>query len=279
MPESAETEQNVGEQTFAKQQLGTPEGGGGAILGLKWDKRRDVLSVAVPAEKADNTKRGILAKVARIYDPLGVASPLTLCRKLLYREACNVKVRWDEKLPPDLAEKWAKWESRLPERVTFERALVKYQEPINSISVHVFGDASGQGVAAGAFTVVSQPSGITQGIVAAKARLAKQGLTIPRLELVAGHMAANLATNVRETLEGYPVEEVYCWSDSTVALHWIRGEGEYKQFVHNRVQKIQEKNWITWRYVPTKENSADLGSQGGPVAQDNDLWWHGPKWL
>ena len=277
--ESAETEQNAGEQTFAKQQLGTPEGGGGAILGLKWDKRRDVLSVAVPAEKADNTKRGILAKVARIYDPLGVASPLTLCRKLLYRDACNLKVGWDEKLPPDIAAKWAKWESRLPERVTFERALVKYQEPINSISIHVFGDASGQGVAAGAFTVVSQPSGITQGIVAAKARLAKQGLTIPRLELVAGHMAANLATNVRETLEGYPVEEVYCWSDSTVALHWIRGEGEYKQFVHNRVQKIQEKNWITWRYMPTKENPADLGSRGGPVAQDNDLWWHGPKWL
>ena len=110
--ESAETEQNAGEQTFAKQQLGTPEGGGGAILGLKWDKRRDVLSVAVPAEKADNTKRGILAKVARIYDPLGVASPLTLCGKLLYRDACNFKVGWDEKLPPDLAEKWAKWESR-----------------------------------------------------------------------------------------------------------------------------------------------------------------------
>ena len=278
--ESADTEHNGGDhETYAKQQLGTPEGGGGAILGLKWDKLRDTLSVAVPTEKADNTKRGILAKIARIYDPLGVACPLTLCGKLLYRDACNLKVGWDEQLPPDLAEKWAKWEARLPERIKFERALVKYQEPISSMSIHVFGDASGLGVAAGAYTVVSQPSGVTQGIVAAKARLAKQGLTIPRLELVAGHMAANLATNVREALEGYPVDQVYCWSDSTVALHWIRGEGEYKQFVHNRVHKIQEKNWITWRYVPTKENPADLGSRGGPVAQDNDLWWHGPKWL
>ena len=114
-----------------------------------------MLSVAVPAEKGDNSKRGILAKVARIYDPLRVASPLTLCGKLLYRDACNLKVGWDEKLPPDLAEKWEKWESRLPERVTFERALVKYQEPINSISIHVFGDASGQGVAAGAYCRIS----------------------------------------------------------------------------------------------------------------------------
>ena len=76
--------------------------------------------------------------------------------------------------------------------------------------------------------MVSQPSGFTQGIVAAKARLVKQCLTIARLELVASHMAANLATNVREALEGHPVDGVYCWSDSTVALHWIRGEGEYK---------------------------------------------------
>ena len=92
-------------------------------------------------------------------------------------------------------------------------------------------------------------------------------------------MATNMATNVREALEGYPVDQVYCWSDCTVMLHWIRGEGEYKQFVYNRVCKIRGNNWITWRYVPTKENPADLGSRGGPVPQDGDLWWHGPKWL
>ena len=119
------------------------------------------------------------------------------------------------------------------------RALVQDQEPISSISLHVFGDASGVGVAAAALTVVSQPSGVTQGIVAAKARLAKQGLTVQRLELVACHMTTNMATNVRETLEGYPVDQVYCWSDSRVALHWIRGEGEYKKFVHHRVRKSE----------------------------------------
>jgi len=74
------------------------------------------------------------------------------------------------------------------------------------------------GAAAAAFTVVMQPSGVTQGIVAAKARLAKQGLTILRLELVAGHIAANLATNIKEILEGHPVDQVYRWLDSTVAL-------------------------------------------------------------
>ena len=66
-------------------------------------------------------------------------------------------------------------------------------------------------------------------------------LTIPRLELVARHMAANLVQNVKEVLKGFPIRSVYGWLDSTVALHWIRGNGEYKQFMGNRVRKIQEK--------------------------------------
>ena len=86
-----------------------------------------------------------------------------------------------------------------------------------------------------------------------------------------------MATNVKEGLEGPPVDQVYCWSDSAVVLHWIRRGREYKQFVHNRARKTRDKNWITRRYVPTKENPADLGSRGGPVAQDDVLWWHGPK--
>ena len=197
--ESTEADQ-AADQTFAKQQLGTSSSGESSLLGLKWDKLRDSSSVTVPTEKADNTERGILAKIARIYDPLGVASPLTLCGKLLYHDTCNLRIGWDEQLPSDLADKWAKWESRSPERITFMRALIQYQEPISSISSHVFGDASGLGVAATAFAVVSQPSGVTQGVVAAKARLAKQDLSIPRQELVACHMATNLATSVKEAV-------------------------------------------------------------------------------
>ena len=54
-------------------------------------------------------------------------------------------------------------------------------------------------------------------------------------------MAANLVSNVRDALEGSPLEGVYSWLDSSVALHWIKGGGDYKQFVSNRVRKIQEK--------------------------------------
>ena len=50
----------------------------------------------------------------------------------------------------------------------------------------------------GLLSVVSrQPSGVTAQLVAAKGRLAKRDLTIPRLELIGAHMASNLLANVK----------------------------------------------------------------------------------
>ncbi len=129
------------------------------------------------------------------------------------------------------------------------------------------------------YAITEQQSGIKQGIVASKSRLAKKGLTIPRLELVAGHMSTNLLHNVKESLVGFPVRNTFSWLDSTVALHWIKGNGEYKQFVNHRVQKIQEKGYIQWRYVSSAENPADLGSRGGKVDESSELWFKGPPWL
>ena len=67
-------------------------------------------------------------------------------------------------------------------------------------------------------------------LVAAKAR-AKQDLTIPRIELKAGHMAADLANNTRNALKCFLVSTTVCCPDSSVALHWIPSNGIYRQFV------------------------------------------------
>jgi len=108
------------------------------------------------------------------------------------------------------------------------------------VELHAFRDESKRGVAAAVYAVVRQDSGTTQQLVAAKVRLAKQRLAIPRLELVAGHMAVKTVDNICHALDGFPVTSVHCWLDSTVALHWIRGNGEYRQFVVNHVKKIKD---------------------------------------
>ena len=177
--------------------------------------------------------------MAKIYDPLGLVLPITLGGKFLYRDICDAKLAWDAKLPSNLIQIWVRWEEKLPSYVTVPQSLVAHQEDIQAIELHAFGDASGKGVAAAVYTVVVQEEGVDQVLVASRARLAKKGLTIPLLELLSGHMAVNVLSNVSEALEGFPVSVKYCCLDSTVALHWIRRPGKYKYFVSNRVQKIQ----------------------------------------
>ena len=277
-PEETQSSQEGEVQTFAKDQLGV-KGGETKLLGVPWNKAEDSIQVTFPGPTETITKREVLGKLAKIYDPLGLASPITLEGKMLYREACELRLPWDQKLPKEHLINWRMWETNLPKEVAVPRSLVQYQEEIISINLHAFGDASSQGLSAAVYAVTHQPSGISQGLVAAKSRLAKKGLTIPRLELVAGHMATNLVHNVREALQGFPITSVHCWLDSSVALHWIKGGGEYKQFVNNRVRKIQDKGYIQWRHVGSKDNPSDLGSRGGKVEDCANLWWKGPSWL
>ena len=71
-------------------------------------------------------------------------------------------------------------------------------------------------------------------------------------------MVANLLENVKDALDGLPVASTIAWIDSKVALHWIRGEGTYKQFINNRVKKIRSTEFMTWKHVPGEQNPADI---------------------
>ena len=123
------------DQTYAKQQLGVKQGET-KLLGLTWNKTRDNIQVTVPHEAAESTKRGILGKLAKIYDPLGLISPLTLTGKTLYREACDLKIAWDAVLPKTLQRKWLTYERNLPCEVSVPRSLAKPEESIESTELH-----------------------------------------------------------------------------------------------------------------------------------------------
>jgi hypothetical protein len=222
------------------------------MLGLPWDKVEDTISISFPQKTAATTKREILRFLASIYDPLGLTSPVSLVGKFIYREVCDQKLPWDKEIPQQLSTRWQKFQQNLPEKLDFPRSLTSLEEPIEAVDLHTFGDTSKDGTSATVYAVVHQKSGISQGLIAAKSRLAKKELTIPRLELVSAHMATNLVENARNALGGYPARSVTGWLDSTVALYWIKGHGAYKQFVSNRVKKINAKEYIIWRHVRTE---------------------------
>ena len=137
------------------------------MLGLKWDKEQDTLAVVIPEEETQPTKRGILGKMAKIYDPLGLIAPLTLTAKQIYRELCEAKVQWDTKINGELLHRWKKWEQQLPREQQVPRSIASYQEALQEVELHSFGDASERGVGAAVYAVVRQPSGNTQRLVVA----------------------------------------------------------------------------------------------------------------
>lgn len=172
------------------------------LLGVKWNKFEDTITVQFPVANTSGatSKCKVLAKLAKVYDPLGLACPVTLQGKQIYREVCDHKVAWDAPIPENLRVQWLKWEQSLPDEIVVRRPMAPHQQPVLSFELHVFGDASTHGVGAVVYLVVRQEDGITQALVAAKVRLAKRDLTVPRLELVSAHVATNLVVNVKNAL-------------------------------------------------------------------------------
>ena len=71
------------------------------------------------------------------------------------------------------------------------------------------------------------------------------------------------------------LSEKHLWIDSQRVLSWIGSIRHSSRFIENRITDI------TFHYVPSKENPADLVSRGLCI-QDlliNNLWWHGPVWM
>ena len=144
------------------------------------------------------------------------------------------------------------------------------------VDLHVSGDASVLGCCPAVYAVVYQPSSVNQGLIASKSKLSKRDMTIPRPELIAAHVTTNLVTNITQALPSQNIRSVTCWTDSTVVLQWLNDKGRYKVFVANSVSKILEPEFVAWKYVPTKQNPADIGSRDSPVTKLPELWWKGP---
>ena len=175
----------------------------------------------------------------------------------------NKKLPWDTEIPQILKKKFKKWIkdiSSIP--IEILRPIANNKETITS-AMQVFGEASILANSAAAYDVVSQPSAINQGLVASKSQISQRDMTIPRLQLVSTNMACNLITIKREvSFKNQNVRSVTSWTDSTVVLYYLNGQGSYNQIVRHRVNTILERDDINWQYLSPRENPADLGSRG-----------------
>ncbi|UYV82492.1 hypothetical protein LAZ67_21002516 [Cordylochernes scorpioides] len=118
-------------------------------------------------------------------------------------------------------------------------------------------------------------------LLMARSRVAPmKNTTIPRLELVACEIGSRLAVHIKSMMEFEDIP-ITLWTDSTIALAWIKRDMNWSVFVAGRVKKIRQNSNITdWRHVPGKENPADIPSRGASIPQlITTRWWEGPVWL
>ena len=255
------------------------------IFGHVWDKKQNTLEIQAPEMPLNEpaTKRSILRQLGRVYDPLGILSPTMAEGKHIYREACEEKKGWDSEVSSSLKEQWIKWNKQL-KNVKVPRSLVGNTSEVKAIELHLFADASNLACSAVTIAVIEQSTDTVKGLLISKSRISKKNTLIPRLELVAAHMAANMAKNIHNALHRLPIKSMVIWVDSMVVLYWLTNPAkQWKAFVANRVKKIIETTSNlpnTWKYCPSSKNLADLGSRGANLAKlEQGNWFVGPEWL
>ena len=253
-------------------------------LGVSWNPRTDTINFQVKlSEKEIYTKRSILSNISRLFDPLGLASVVTIKARIALQGIWKMKkFGWDDPLPKEMQSNWRKLFAEIANlnTVQFPRCL---QPPCvhGSPELHVFADASIFAYGAAAYPVWPTSTGREVRLVSAKARVAPlRQTTIPRLELMAALIATRLAKIICNELKIKPAR-VVLWSDSMIVLAWLRSESTaFKSFVGVRVAEIQSTfESATWRHVPSDLNPADDLSRGITVSEMNGRWMNGPVFL
>jgi hypothetical protein len=82
-------------------------------LGVTWRVTQDELvidlrHIAKEANTHNPTKRHVVSVVSKIYDPLGIVSPVTVQFKVLLQELHHSGVGWDEIINGELLNQWIK---------------------------------------------------------------------------------------------------------------------------------------------------------------------------
>ena len=153
-----------------------------------------------------------------------------------------------------------------------------------SFDLHGFGDASEKAYGACVYcSYETRNRKFKSFLLCSKTRVAPlKTVSLPKLELCAALLLANLIDSVKNALQGR-VRNIYLWSDSTIVLCWIQtSPHELKTFFANRVAEIQALTAdAEWNHVPTGDNPADMLSRGISVETiiENRKWWHGPTWM
>ncbi|XP_061176110.1 uncharacterized protein LOC133185066 [Saccostrea echinata] len=255
-------------------------------LGVSWDISKDSFTFQVTSTHRPFTKRGVLATINGLYDPIGIVAPVTIRGKLIMQDVMSSVTDWDEPIPHAFQAKWHNWVESLVDlqSILIPRCYVNLpSSEVQRRELHVFSDASQKAISAVAYLKICDVSGGHHvSFVHGKARVApSQGHTIPRLELC----AAVLATRLKDTITQHltvPIDSITMYTDSRVVLGYINNEHRrFYVYVGNRVDMIRHSTTSDqWTFVSSEDNPADISTRSIPANEiEQSAWIQGPSIL
>ena len=206
---------------------------------------------------------------------MGWVSPVIILFKRLVQRTWVQALSWDDKLPDDLVEQLYRIRKKMEYLNTIKIPRCVRPPETTALDLHAFCDASEMAYASVVYIRARGPTDISCKHLISKTKVAPvKALSMPRLELCAATLGANLTNSLRQTLE---VSSVTAWTDSTIVLNWLsKLPSTWDTFDANRVATVQkELPRNQWKYVPSKDNPADMASRGLLASEiiENALWW------
>lgn len=162
-------------------------------MGLHWNPNDDVFVFKIENEPVKLSKRKLLSDAAKLFDPVGWLSSVTISMKMMFQQLWIQQFDWDDVLPYDISEKWLKikQDSINLKQLKILRFICSRK---SILELHGFCDASNLAYAAAVYIRSIDASGNYHAhFIASKYRVAPiKFLIIPKLELSAAHLLAKL---------------------------------------------------------------------------------------
>ena len=159
---------------------------------------------------------------------------------------CIEKHNWDDQLSENFVLRFTQIvDFNNIDCIIFNRkyCFTGIDDPTVNIQLHRFSDASLRAYGCCAYLCIEHKSGIVKcDLVSVKSRVSPiKKQSIPRLELLAANLLANLFVCVYDNLKNvYSFDEIYCWVDSSVVFAWINNVSKvYKLYVQSRLISIR----------------------------------------
>ena len=263
-----------------------------SVLGKIWCEDDQFAFREMKKWSGDYNKWAVLSFASGPFDPTGELVPIIVQMRAFIRQLWEQKKGWKEDFSqePDLVKRF----DQLREEIAI---ALERKSPIETVvtsetEIHIFSDASTSALGAVMYLVTPKckiyPEGQVKQVMA-KGKLtppiqqrSKKEDTIPRWELLALLISAQMANFVTKDIDELKNKKMYLWVDNTAVLEWCAADELKDNFVIRRVTDIRKlvPN-AELRYINTKSNPADIITRNitGKQLLENELWWKGPEWL